>query len=197
VRSWRTETAHFYLGEAYLALKRHDDARRNYEISLNLDGNSKVAKLAKERLASLKEVKTVNADRDKTKDKVEEQPSVSDAHEFLNELVKRAYIGIHSTGDIRVYSGRDCISNFEYIIRSRDDDEIYAYKLQIDWSLVSTVGRRYSDIEISAGVFDIDDHGERSRRGYFNFDFVDEKQASRAAEAMFLLRQKCEKPSKF
>ena len=46
--------AHYYLGEAYRAMSRHELAREHYERSLSIDANSEVADSARKRLTEMR-----------------------------------------------------------------------------------------------------------------------------------------------
>jgi len=75
--------AHFYLGEAYAALKRPKDAKKQYQASLDLDAAGPVAEKAKGKLAEGAASVDVTQAKD-AKDPPKAGPSVEETVAFIN-----------------------------------------------------------------------------------------------------------------
>src|ERR1700758_4233837 len=77
--------AHYYLGEAYLALKRDADAKKEFQKSLDLDSASSIADKAKERLTELSPSR-VPPSSQATASNGKNGPSAQETLAFISEM---------------------------------------------------------------------------------------------------------------
>jgi len=91
--------AHYFLGEAYLALKRDADAKREFQRSLALDATSSVADKARDRLTQLSPPLRTDTQGQPTSEKAK-GPSAQETVAFINELM-----GCEARSNVRITKG--------------------------------------------------------------------------------------------
>ena len=99
--------AHYYLGEAYLALKRDSEAKKEFQRSIDLDAKSSVSEKAKDRLAQLSPSSHSNT-KVQSSSADSKGPSGQETVAFVNELME-----CEADGDLSV-SAKNILMEFKY-----------------------------------------------------------------------------------
>ena len=125
--------AHYYLGEAYLALKRDADAKKEFQKSLDLDSASSIADKAKERLTELSPSR-VPPSSQATASNGKNGPSAQETLAFISEMEScPAILQKTETGNRIV--GNDCQragDNLAVVVDSLDGEIVVTRTLTSD-----------------------------------------------------------------